>query len=143
MKGKDVTFLKGTEVTAYVHGDVRLDEARIRAYSANVSSTGRATASEPQAPSASPVGALPSPAVAEQAPATAPQPPPAPAPPPLPSMTNADVVALKTAGFSDDLIVSKIKSSKCAFRLDTKDMIELKSAGLSDRVIGAMMEKAQ
>ncbi len=43
----------------------------------------------------------------------------------------------------EDLIVSKIKSSKCAFRLDTKDMIELKSAGLSDHVIAAMMEKAQ
>lgn len=141
MKGKDVTFLKGTEVTAYVHGDVRLNEAHIRAYSANVPSNGGATASKPQAPSATPIGTLPSPAVAEQAPAAAPQPPPAPAPPP--GMTNADVVALKTAGFSDDLIVSKIKSSKCAFRLDTKDMIDLKSAGLSDRVIGAMMEKAQ
>ena len=58
-------------------------------------------------------------------------------------MTNTDVLALKAAGFSDDLIVSKIKSSRCAFRLDTSDLIDLKKSGLSDRVIGAMMDKAQ
>ena len=52
-------------------------------------------------------------------------------------------VALKAAGFSDDLIISKIKSSRCAFQLDTSDMIDLKKSGLSDRVIGAMMDKAQ
>ncbi len=58
-------------------------------------------------------------------------------------MTNGDVLALKSAGFSDDLIVAKIKSSKCAFKMETSDMIDLKGAGLSDRVIAAMMEKTQ
>jgi hypothetical protein len=145
MKGKDVTIPKGTEVTAYVHGDIRLDEARIRAHSANVSTAGQpADAGAPPPAPAAPVAAPPSQAAPDPAAAAAPQAAPAPRASARPSgMTNTDVLALKAAGFSDDLIISKIKSSRCAFQLETGDLIDLKKSGLSDRVIGAMMDKAQ
>ncbi|MCE5306168.1 MAG: hypothetical protein LLG20_00855 [Acidobacteriales bacterium] len=153
MKGKDVTIPKGTEVTAYVHGDARLDEARLRAHASSAPKKEEAATSTPPAPSAapaaqsSPAALTPSTAAATSA-APAPQSDAAPAPraskPASASgITNADVLALKEAGFSDDLIISKIKSSRCAFKMETSDMIELKKAGLSDRVIGIMMEKTQ
>jgi hypothetical protein len=148
MKGEDITIPKGTEVTAYVHGDVRLDEMRIRAHPLNAPAAGETAATAaptPTAPDEAPVAAsqpqtAPAPAPSASAPAPAPR---APAPAPASGITNADILNLKAAGFSDELIISKIKSSKCAFRLDTSDMIELKKAGLSERVIGVMMEKTQ
>lgn len=135
VKGKDITIPKGTEVTAYVHGDVRLDEVQFRALPLNAPKTGAIAAPAPAVP---PVAPTPSTAVPQGAPAQQT----APAPPPRSSgVTNEDILSLRAAGFSDDLIVAKIKSSRCVFRLDTSDMIELKKAGLSDRVIAAMMDK--
>jgi hydrogenase maturation factor len=55
------------------------------------------------------------------------------------SMTNADVLKLKAAGFGDELIVAKIKSSKGEFKLDTDALLELKKAGISDAVLSAMI----
>jgi hypothetical protein len=76
--------------------------------------------------------------------------------PPLPSVTaaplktvsgtalsNADVIKLKDAGLSDDLIIDKIKGSPAGYRLDTNDMIELKKSGLSEPIIGAMLQASQ
>ena len=144
VKGKEITIPKGTEVIAYVHGDVRLDEAQFRAAPVNAPKAGVLSAPTPPAPAAQPP---PPPSVTSPAPSTPAAPPetvsaeqPAPAPR-ASGMTNEDVLALRAAGFSDALIVAKINSSRCAFRLDTSDMIELKKAGLSDRVIGAMMDK--
>ena len=132
MKGKEVTIPKGTEVTSYVQSDVRLDEVKLRAASVN--------ASMAPAPVAAPSPASPAqPAVQPPAPMAAPQ---AAAPPAARGgLTNADVLQLKNAGFSDDLIVAKIQGSTCSFQLETSDMIELKKAGLSDKVTGAMMGK--
>jgi hypothetical protein len=148
MKGKDVTIPKGTEVTAYVHGEIRLDEARYRPQSVNASAQGANAPSIPPAPAAAPgsntASAPPTPAPSQVASPPTQTAAPRPAAASTPSgMSNSDVLGLKAAGFSDDLIVSKIKSSRCAFRLEPSEMIELKKAGLSDRVIGAMMEKAQ
>jgi hypothetical protein len=147
MKGKDVTISKGTEITAFVHGDARLDEARFRAHPANGSVAGatpvfsaqatpalQTTPAQTPIPAAQPASVAPPLAVPTSAPT------PASAPPKF-GMSNGDVVELKRAGFSDDLIVSKIRSSQCAFRLETSDMLDLKKAGLSDKVIAAMMEK--
>ena len=72
MKGKDVTIPKGTEVTAYVHGDIRLDEARIRAQAVNVSMAGETADAAPPAPAAASTAAAP--------PQTAPAPAATPAP---------------------------------------------------------------
>lgn len=55
------------------------------------------------------------------------------------SLHNADVLELKTAGFSDDVILAKVKSSPGTYDLATADLMKLKAAGLSDAVIGAML----
>lgn len=55
-------------------------------------------------------------------------------------MTNDDVLALKSAGLSDDLVVSKIRSSPAKYTLNTEDLIALKRANLSEVVIAAMIE---
>jgi hypothetical protein len=60
-----------------------------------------------------------------------------------PSMTNADVLALKEAGISEEVIVSKIKSSPAKFALETADLITLKKAGVSDAIIAAMLEASK
>jgi hypothetical protein len=62
--------------------------------------------------------------------------------PPMLPMTNADVLDLFKAGFSDELIITKIRASRAAFLVDTPSLITLKQAGLSDAVIGALVQAA-
>lgn len=57
-------------------------------------------------------------------------------------LTNEDIVKLKDAGLSEQLIVQKIKSAPSNYKLDSGDLVELKKAGLSDAIIGAMLETA-
>ncbi len=139
MKGKEVTIPKGTEITSFVHSDVRLDEARLRAASVNAGAAPRtpATASTPSL-SPAPSQSVAQPAAQPAAPVAA---TPRPAPAARGGFSNSDVLDLKRAGFSDDLIITKIQGSTCSFSLETSDMIELKKAGLSDKVITAMMAK--
>jgi hypothetical protein len=54
-------------------------------------------------------------------------------------LTNDSLVALKKAGLSDSIIISKIKASQTKFDVSTKGLIGLKSAGLSDQVIEAVV----
>ena len=56
-------------------------------------------------------------------------------------LTNADIIKLKTAGLSDDLIISTIESSPCSFELSVDNLIKLKKAGVTEKVLQAMMEK--
>ena len=56
------------------------------------------------------------------------------------TMTNADVLKLVQAKLSDDLIVSKIQTSKCGFDTSTDTILKLKSQGVSDAVIEAMVD---
>ena len=58
-------------------------------------------------------------------------------------MTNDDILTLKTAGFGDDLILTKIRNSGAAYSLETADLVKLKQAGLSDAVIGAMVSAGE
>jgi hypothetical protein len=58
-------------------------------------------------------------------------------------LTNADVLKLKTAGLSDQLIIDKINASPSDYRLDTNDLVELKQASLSDTIIAAMIQASQ
>ena len=58
-------------------------------------------------------------------------------------MTNADVVKLKEAGLSEQVIIDKIKASPTQFHLDTDDMLQLRHAGLSDGIISAMIHASQ
>jgi hypothetical protein len=52
-------------------------------------------------------------------------------------LTNDSLVALKKAGLSDSIIISKIRSSQTKFDVSPKGIIGLKNAGLSDQVIEA------
>jgi hypothetical protein len=54
-------------------------------------------------------------------------------------LTNESLVALKKAGLSDSIIISKIRSSQTKFDVSTKGLIGLKNAGLSDQVIEAVV----
>lgn len=58
-------------------------------------------------------------------------------------LANADVLKLKAAGLTEQLIIDKIKASPAKFNLDTNDIVELKQAGLSDAIIGAMIQASQ
>jgi len=60
-----------------------------------------------------------------------------------PALTNADVLKLKEAGLSDQIIIDKINASPAQFHLDTDDLLQLKQAGLSDGIIGAMIHASQ
>lgn len=57
-----------------------------------------------------------------------------------PVMTNSDVLALKKAGFGDEVVVQKIVQSQTAFQVDTTNLIELRNAGISDAVIAAILK---
>jgi len=57
----------------------------------------------------------------------------------LAALTNADVIKLKDAGFSDELIIDKITNTPSAFNLELDDLVALRRAGISDGVIQAMM----
>ena len=59
------------------------------------------------------------------------------------ALTNADVVKLKAAGLSDQLIIDKIKASPANYRLDVDDLVELKKAGIPDTVTAAMLQASQ
>lgn len=58
------------------------------------------------------------------------------------TLKNEDVLALKNAGFSDAVILSKIGAEPGAYRVDTQSMIDLKTSGLSDEVIAAMVKSS-
>lgn len=58
-------------------------------------------------------------------------------------MNNADVIKLKTAGLSDELIIGKIRASEANYRLEVDDLVELKKAGIPESVLAAMLEAAQ
>jgi hypothetical protein len=55
------------------------------------------------------------------------------------AMTNADVIKMKEAGFSDELIIDKINNTPSAFNLEMDDLVALHKAGITDAVIQAMM----
>ena len=59
------------------------------------------------------------------------------------TLTNADVLKLKTIGLSDDLILQRIRLSPGNYKLEPDDLAELKKAGLSDAIISEMMTAAQ
>jgi hypothetical protein len=135
MKGKDITIPQGTQITAYVNGEVKLDMARF-------------THQQQPAPAyAGPAAPQAQPQPASVALVSYQQQPTAPAPhingyaAARPGMTNDDVVDLKAAGFSDEVIISKIKTSAPAFRVETNDLMRLKRQGVSQPVIAAMIER--
>lgn len=59
-----------------------------------------------------------------------------------PTLTEADILKLKLAGFSDELIIQKITGAPAAYDASVDELLRLKQAGLSDQVIKAMMTAA-
>jgi hypothetical protein len=55
-------------------------------------------------------------------------------------MTNDDVATLKNVGLSDDLIITKIKTTPADYSLNTDDLVRLKKTSIPDAVIQAMIE---
>ena len=98
MHGKDITIPKGTEITAYVNGEVTLDPVKFGA-------RGTPSAATPQ---------------------------PAPQFGGVKAMTNYDVIVLKGAELSDDLIIAKVRNSPANYSLNTEDLIALKKANVSE-----------
>jgi hypothetical protein len=62
--------------------------------------------------------------------------------PPAP-MTVEEVVQLNKAGFSEEVIITKIKKNLKAFDLSTEELVELKKDGLSDNVIRFLLDPSQ
>src|SRR5215831_18693877 len=105
MHGKDVTIKEGTEITAYIAGDITLDSSKFLPKAAAATAAGQ-------------IAAVPASGRA---------------------MSNADVLALKGAGISDDILIAKVRASAPDYHLDTTDLIQLKSARVADGVIQAMI----
>ena len=57
----------------------------------------------------------------------------------LASLSNSDILKLKEVGFSEQMIVAKIKSSPGNYGLGTDDLMSLKAAGVSENILNAMM----
>ena len=112
-KGHDVVVPEGTRIDAFVDGDHLVS-----------------TELEP----APPVPTTPAIMLAKAAPMA----PPA-AAAHVTGLTNSDIVALKQAGFSDEIVLAKIAASPAAYNLAPTDMVALKKAGVSERVITAMV----
>ncbi len=55
-------------------------------------------------------------------------------------VTTNDVIAMKQAGLSDDLVIAKIKASNRPANLSTDELINLKKQNITDAVIKALMD---
>jgi len=56
------------------------------------------------------------------------------------ALTNKDIIDLAKVGFNQDIVIAKIKSSKCEFDTSPSALKELKAAGVPDGVILAMIQ---
>lgn len=56
-------------------------------------------------------------------------------------MNNKSVVDMIKAGFSKELIISKIETSQCKFNTNTQALIDLKKQGVPEEVITAILNK--
>ena len=108
VKGKNVQFERGVETTAYIRGNVPVDETRLRE---------RYQRTTPPAESVQNGGQAS-------------------------ILTNRDIIQMKKAGLSDDIILAKIGTSDTDFSTGTQDLIDLKAIGVSDPIIQAMVQKA-
>jgi hypothetical protein len=57
----------------------------------------------------------------------------------MPALTDTDIVFLVKAGIGDGLVLEKINSSVCNFRVEPSDLVKLHRAGVSDVIVGVMM----
>jgi len=60
-----------------------------------------------------------------------------------PNLTIEEVVKLARAGFSEDVIITKLKRNGKAFDLNSDELLDLKKAGLSDNLIKFLLDPSQ
>jgi len=58
-------------------------------------------------------------------------------------LTVEEVVRLTRAGFSEDIIITKIKKNGKAFDLSTEELLDLKKDGVTDNIIKYMLDPSQ
>lgn len=106
VKGKDVSFDKGTETTAYVSQDVHIDERQFRSGLSGAvgDSAYRHSTARP--------------------------------------LSNGDVIEMQKAGLSEEVILTKIRTSETGFQTSAQDLIKLKEAGVSEPIISMMVQKS-
>jgi hypothetical protein len=54
-------------------------------------------------------------------------------------LTNDSIIALVRAGVDDEVIVTKVRTTKCNFDLSTQGIVSLNKAGISKRVLTVMI----
>jgi hypothetical protein len=58
----------------------------------------------------------------------------------MPRLTNKQVVEMVKAGLSAEVIISKIKTSRCNFETDPSILAEMKHNGVPNEVLKAMID---
>jgi hypothetical protein len=56
---------------------------------------------------------------------------------------HEDILELKRAGLSDELILKKVQSENVNYHLTTAEVVELRAAGLSEAILEAMLRSGQ
>lgn len=64
-------------------------------------------------------------------------------PPGAAPLSIEEVVKLVQSGFSEDLIITKIKKNGKAFNLSTDELLELKKSGVNDTIVKYLLDPAQ
>ncbi len=59
------------------------------------------------------------------------------------SLTVEEVVKLSKAGFSEEVIITRIKKNAKAFDLSTDELVELRKTGVSDSIIKFLLDPSQ
>src|SRR5437868_58293 len=59
------------------------------------------------------------------------------------ALTVEEVVKLSQSGFSEELIITKIKKNGKAFDLSADELLDIKKAGVSDNVIRFLLDPSQ
>jgi hypothetical protein len=62
---------------------------------------------------------------------------------PLAPLSIEEIVQLHSAGFSDDVIVTRIRKNGKAFDLSPEEMVDLKKAGLSETIVRFLLDPSQ
>lgn len=99
--------------------------------------------SPPEPPPAATPIALNEPAPGLALATVVPDQPPAPAPATGGARPHQDLVKLKQAGASDDVLLNKVRTDGINYLLTTADVMELRAAGFSETILEAMLRSGQ
>ena len=58
-------------------------------------------------------------------------------------LDNATLLSMLASGLADDIIISKIRISECAFDTSSFQLAALKQQGVSDAILAVMLENHQ